>query len=143
MSDELLTILFTDVEGSTTLYSAKGDAEAREVLAAVDELARRHVIDHGGRPIKSLGDGLMAVFPSPRRAVACALAIQALSVLHSSHARYRVVSTRDGRHRHRLSACVHRATDCSDPTALKLASRPGVQIPHVEPHLGTAASSAP
>jgi class 3 adenylate cyclase len=77
MSDELLTILFTDVEGSTALYSAKGDAEACAVLAAVDELARRQVIDHGGRPIRSLGDGLMAVFPSPRKAVRCALAIQA------------------------------------------------------------------
>jgi adenylate cyclase len=76
VGDELLTILFTNVEGSTTLYSAKGDTEAREILGVVDELARRQVTAHGGRTIKSLGDGLMAVFASPRRAVACALALQ-------------------------------------------------------------------
>jgi hypothetical protein len=36
MSDELLTILFTDVEGSTALHAAKGDAEARRIRGACD-----------------------------------------------------------------------------------------------------------
>jgi len=98
MGDELLTILFTDLEGSTALYSAKGDAEAREVLAAIDELARRHVSDHGGRPIKSLGDGLMAVFASPRRAVACALAIQSAVAEHGERRPDQRVRVRAGLH---------------------------------------------
>jgi len=76
MSDELLTILFTDVEGSTALHAEKGDAEARRILGACDELVRRQVRDHGGREIKSTGDGFMIAFTSPRKAVACALAIQ-------------------------------------------------------------------
>ena len=73
---ELVTILFTDVEGSTSLLSARGDVEAQSILRMCDELARDQVAGHGGRAIKSLGDGLMASFPSPLRAVACALAIQ-------------------------------------------------------------------
>jgi class 3 adenylate cyclase len=76
MSDELLTILFTDVEGSTALHAAKGDAEARRILGACDELVREQVREHGGREIKSTGDGFLVAFGSPRKAVACALAIQ-------------------------------------------------------------------
>jgi DNA-binding SARP family transcriptional activator/class 3 adenylate cyclase len=76
VSQRLVTILFTDVEGSTGLFSALGDAEAQAVLAACDALAREQVRVHGGRSVKSLGDGLMAAFASPRDAVTCALAIQ-------------------------------------------------------------------
>ena len=77
MTERLLTILFTDVEGSTALRSARGDVEAQEILRACDELIRQHVQAHGGQPIKSLGDGLMVSFDSPRRALACALEVQA------------------------------------------------------------------
>ncbi len=73
--DVPLTILFTDVEGSTALQSGRGDHEARAVTAACESLIRDHVEAHGGRVVKSLGDGLMVAFSSPRRGVACALAI--------------------------------------------------------------------
>jgi len=73
--DVPLTILFTDVEGSTALQSGRGDTEARAVIAACESLIRRHVEAHGGRVVKSLGDGLMVAFSSPRRGVTCALAI--------------------------------------------------------------------
>ena len=98
VTEGIVTILFTDVEGSTALYSAKGDAEAQAVLAAVDELARQQVMAHGGRPIKSLGDGLMAVFPSPRRAVACALAIQVAVARHGERHTEQRVRVRAGLH---------------------------------------------
>jgi class 3 adenylate cyclase len=98
MSDELLTILITDVEGSTTLYSAKGDAEAQAVLAAIDELARQQVEAHGGRTVKSLGDGLMAVFSSPRKAVACALAVQTAVLDHGERQPDQRVRVRMGLH---------------------------------------------
>ena len=75
MGEAPVTILFTDVEGSTDLLSSRGDAEAIAVLRACDDLVRQQVAAHGGRAIKSLGDGLMASFPSPITAVACALAI--------------------------------------------------------------------
>jgi class 3 adenylate cyclase len=76
LAERLLTIVFTDVEGSTALHSAKGDAEAHRLLQACDELVRQQVQAHDGRALKSLGDGLMVTFESPRRAVACALAVQ-------------------------------------------------------------------
>lgn len=44
----LLTMLVTDVEGSTALLSAKGDAEAHETLQACDELVRQQVQKQGG-----------------------------------------------------------------------------------------------
>jgi hypothetical protein len=76
LTEGTVTILFTDVEGSTALHADKGDAEARAILAACDDLVRQQVQAHGGRAVKSLGDGLMVTFASSRRAVACALGIQ-------------------------------------------------------------------
>ncbi len=80
MSQELpegtVTILFTDVVGSTELTNRVGDEAAREVLGASDELVRRQVERHRGREVKGLGDGLMVAFTSARRAVACAVDIQ-------------------------------------------------------------------
>ena len=63
MGEAPVTILFTDVEGSTDLFSSRGDAEAQALLRACDDLARQQIAVHGGRVIKSLGDGLMASFP--------------------------------------------------------------------------------
>lgn len=80
MADEwnegTVTILFTDVEGSTDLGSKSGDEVARNLMRAHDELIRDCVSEHGGREIKHLGDGFMLAFASTRRAVACAVAIQ-------------------------------------------------------------------
>jgi class 3 adenylate cyclase len=76
MSERLLTIVFTDVEGSTALISTRGEAEAQRILRSCDELVRGHARDHGGRAVKSLGDGLMLRFESPRRAVAFGMAVQ-------------------------------------------------------------------
>jgi len=78
-----ITILITDAEGSTALHSAKGDAQARAVLDAGDQVVREQVEDQGGRVIISTGDGLMAAFTSPRRAVACALGINQAITEHS------------------------------------------------------------
>jgi len=73
--DGPVTILFTDVEGSTALHTALGEEGAQAVLRACEEVVRREVAEHGGRAIKSLGDGLMVAFTSPRRAVTCSVAI--------------------------------------------------------------------
>ena len=73
--DVPLTILFADVVGSTAMQTAHGDVEARAAIAALEVLMRSAVDEHGGRMIKLLGDGMMAVFRSPRRGVASALAI--------------------------------------------------------------------
>jgi class 3 adenylate cyclase/tetratricopeptide (TPR) repeat protein len=77
MAEDLLTVLFTDVEGSTELRTRRGDEAAQGVLRAHEALARQAVGTHGGREVKALGDGLMIAFGSVRRAIACAVEIQA------------------------------------------------------------------
>ncbi len=71
-----VTVLFTDVEGSTALATRRGDEAAQEILRAQRELVRQQVERHSGHEVKSLGDGFMVAFASARRAVACAIGIQ-------------------------------------------------------------------
>jgi class 3 adenylate cyclase/tetratricopeptide (TPR) repeat protein len=71
-----VTILFTDVEGSTDLRTRRGDEAAQEILRVQRELVREQVEAHSGHEVKSLGDGFMVAFASARRAVACAVGIQ-------------------------------------------------------------------
>jgi len=73
---ETLTILFTDVEGSTAFRTRAGDAAGNQVMVAHERLVAEHVRDNDGRLIKALGDGCLAVFASPRRALECAVAVQ-------------------------------------------------------------------
>lgn len=71
-----VTILFTDVEGSTELVMRKGDDTGRRLLRDIETVIRHEVEDHSGRNIKDLGDGSMVVFTSARKAISCAIAIQ-------------------------------------------------------------------
>jgi class 3 adenylate cyclase len=72
----LATVLFTDIVGSTERAQATGDRRWRELLEAHDEAARRLVAREGGRRIKSTGDGVLAVFDGPGRAIRCAVALR-------------------------------------------------------------------
>jgi len=72
----LQTILFTDIEGSTALTERLGDAKARGVLRAHERAVRDALAVHGGSEVKTTGDGFMASFGSPTRALECAVAIQ-------------------------------------------------------------------
>lgn len=71
-----VTILFSDIEGSTDLRTGHGDQIAQELLARHDDLIRAEVRAHGGVEVKALGDGFMIAFGSARAALACAVAIQ-------------------------------------------------------------------
>jgi class 3 adenylate cyclase/tetratricopeptide (TPR) repeat protein len=71
-----VTLLFTDVEGSTALTSRTGDAAGRALLRSCEDLIRQQVVEHGGREVKALGDGLMVAFSSARGAIRCAIDIQ-------------------------------------------------------------------
>ena len=73
---EQVAILFSDVVGSTDLLDQLGDDETHRLFRRHFALLRRAVRDHGGREVKSLGDGLMVVFGTVQDAVACALAMQ-------------------------------------------------------------------
>ena len=82
----LLTILFTDLEGSTALTQRLGDARAQEVVRAHNTIVRREVRERGGTEIKHTGDGIMATFPSATRAVSAAVAMQlATRVYNDNH----------------------------------------------------------
>jgi SARP family transcriptional regulator, regulator of embCAB operon len=71
-----VTILFTDVVGSTDLRTRRGDTAAHRLLQEHETLVRTCVRDHGGHEVKSLGDGFMVAFVSARQALTCAQAIQ-------------------------------------------------------------------
>ncbi|HUR76534.1 MAG TPA: AAA family ATPase [Acidimicrobiales bacterium] len=72
-----VTIMFTDIEGSTTLRTTLGDAETDALFREHDELVRAQVAEHHGYDQHAaLGDGFLVVFVSTKRAVACAIAIQ-------------------------------------------------------------------
>ncbi len=72
----LVTILFTDVEGSTALTERLGDAKAREVLREHERITREALKAHGGSEVKTMGDGFMASFGSATKALECAVAIE-------------------------------------------------------------------
>ncbi len=71
----LATILFTDIVGSTERAAQLGDRRWREILEAHDRASREELKRYGGRAIKSLGDGLLAVFDGPVAAIRCARAM--------------------------------------------------------------------
>lgn len=70
------TVLFTDIVGSTEQAVALGDHRWRTLLDEHDSAARAAVDAHGGRSIKSTGDGLLATFDAPTRAIRCAVALR-------------------------------------------------------------------
>jgi class 3 adenylate cyclase len=72
----LATVLFTDIVGSTERAAELGDRRWRELLAVHDDLADRLVHQWGGRLVKSTGDGLLATFDGPGRAIGCAVALR-------------------------------------------------------------------
>jgi class 3 adenylate cyclase len=74
--DGTVTILFSDIEGSTQLNERLGDVQWLELLRAHHAIVREQVHQHGGFEVKAQGDGFMIAFPSARRAVECARAIQ-------------------------------------------------------------------
>ena len=71
----LATILFTDIVDSTQRAAALGDHEWRRLLDAHDQTVRDTLRRHRGREVNTTGDGFIASFDGPARAVRCAQAI--------------------------------------------------------------------
>jgi class 3 adenylate cyclase len=71
----LATVMFTDIVGSTERAAELGDARWRELLAAHQAALRRELERFRGREVKTLGDGLLATFDGPARAIRCGAAI--------------------------------------------------------------------
>jgi class 3 adenylate cyclase len=72
----LTTVLFTDIVGSTQCVVALGDRKWRELLESHHMRVRRELVRFRGQEIKTLGDGFLATFDGPSRAVRCAEAIR-------------------------------------------------------------------
>jgi class 3 adenylate cyclase/dihydrofolate reductase len=71
----LATVLFTDIVGSSEKAAALGDRRWRVVLDRHDEIARAEVARWHGELVKSTGDGILATFDTPTRALRCAFGL--------------------------------------------------------------------
>jgi class 3 adenylate cyclase len=74
--DGTVTLMFTDIVGSTPLNERLGDQRWMELLKEHNSIIREHVSAHEGYEVKTEGDGFMLAFSSARRAAECAIAIQ-------------------------------------------------------------------
>ena len=71
----LATVMFTDIVGSTRSAADLGDRRWRDLLERHDQLFRRALERHRGREVKRTGDGFLATFDGPARAIRCAASI--------------------------------------------------------------------
>lgn len=90
------SVMFTDVVASSKLRRGKGEIAAQKVLTTQRRLIRSQVGRHGGREVKTLGDGLMLAFTSARDAVQCAVAIQRATSEHNRKGREHLPQLRVG-----------------------------------------------
>ena len=72
----LATVVFTDIVDSTKRAEAKGDLAWRDLLEAHNKAVRQQLSRFRGKEVKSLGDGFLATFDGPARAIHCANAIR-------------------------------------------------------------------
>ncbi len=83
----LMTLLFTDLVGSTAMAAKLGDARWRELLSEHFEAARALLERFRGREVKTTGDGMLATFDGPGRALRCAAAIRSAAQRRGLHIR--------------------------------------------------------
>ncbi|MCF8211641.1 MAG: adenylate/guanylate cyclase domain-containing protein, partial [Rhodoferax sp.] len=72
------TVVFTDLHGSTAVFEALGNARATETVTQITTWIAKQCRDHSGQVVKTLGDGVLAMFSSSERAVAAVVEIQRL-----------------------------------------------------------------
>ena len=83
-----LTFLFTDLRGSTELYERVGDLVAFDLVQAHFQVLNEIVAAEAGAVVKTIGDAVMATFPTPDRAIAAALRMRdAMRQLNERHGR--------------------------------------------------------
>jgi len=91
-----VTVLFTDVVGSTSMRTGRGDAAAQEIIHAHFDLVRQQVEQHCGHEVKTIGDSFMVAFASARKAVECAVAVQRALEQHNRQHPHQQVQVRIG-----------------------------------------------
>ncbi|MEZ5155068.1 MAG: adenylate/guanylate cyclase domain-containing protein [Solirubrobacterales bacterium] len=108
----LATVLFTDLVGSTETAAELGDREWRALLERFELQSRRELDGYGGRLVKTTGDGMLATFEGPARAIRCARSM-------SERARDLGLTTRAGIH----TGEIERRDDDIAGIAVHIASR--------------------
>ena len=78
-----ITVMFTDMVGSTALTQSMGDAVAQQVVRAHNRVVRDALTQFGGREIKHTGDGIMASFPTTSNGVEAAKIMQTNVAVHN------------------------------------------------------------
>ncbi len=78
-----ITVLFTDIAGSTAMTQALGDEGAQKVVRAHNRVVRDALTDHAGKEIKHTGDGIMASFSKTTDSVAAAIQMQRDTLSHN------------------------------------------------------------
>jgi class 3 adenylate cyclase len=93
-----ISILFTDVQGSTQLRARHGDRIADEMLVDHEAIVRRAIGAYGGVEVAFLGDGFMATFATPAAGLSCAIAIQQALLTYGRDNADRRIRVRIGLH---------------------------------------------
>jgi class 3 adenylate cyclase len=87
-----LTFLFTDLRGSTALYERVGDLAAFDLVRAHFGVLNEIVASEAGAVVKTIGDAVMATFPTPDRAIAAAIKMrEAMQSLNAEHGREELI----------------------------------------------------
>lgn len=84
LSASTVTIMFTDMVGSTSLTQAIGDAAAQDIIRAHNSIVRAALAQNRGKEVKHTGDGIMASFEDPADAVDAAIEIQSNAIEHTA-----------------------------------------------------------
>lgn len=116
-TNQPVTVLFTDIAGSTAMTQKLGDVGAQEVVRAHNDIVRGAIKAFAGKEVKHTGDGIMASFPSAAAGVGAALDMQK--------------RTKD-----------HNATDPSHPLGLKIGLNAGEPIAEDDDLFGTTVQLA-
>ena len=119
-----LTVLFTDLKGSTALYSEVGDSPAYALVRDHFAVLRRAIEGHGGAVVKTIGDAVMAVFSVGADGVAAAVAMQrGVAALNQAHPERAVLCLKVGMHRGPCVAITANGALDYFGTAVNLAAR--------------------
>ena len=92
----MVTLLLTDMEGSTDLTQRLGDAKAQDVLRTHNTIVRNALGAHGGSEIKHTGDGIMASFASASSSLEAAIVIQKAFADHNQDSAHTTIRVRIG-----------------------------------------------
>jgi class 3 adenylate cyclase len=96
--DGMMTIMFTDIVGSTEMIERLGEDRWLALMHIHNRLVRDCVANHDGEVVKSQGDGFMAVFASAAAALSCSVDLQQILARHNARNPLEQLGVRIGLH---------------------------------------------